>query len=144
FIGGVTKIAAARANHHLNAELGFVPDRGDHSGAGCGAALKQIGAEFDALSAALLGIDGGVERIDTDFNRNGLPKGMGTSSTRVPPPQPYFSVESRCTAFLTARPLSVFNTRALAAKLFPPTFTWTSGSDWMFLSHCEVSYSAIT
>ena len=64
---GIEEVAAARPDHHLHRQLGARDRRLHQAEAGRGAALQQVGAQFDTGCAGLLGGDGALHRIDADF-----------------------------------------------------------------------------
>lgn len=69
FVRGVAKVAGARANHHVQADVDCLAYRGDHSGAWGGSSCGQVRAQLDARCTAALGGDGGLDRVKRDFQR---------------------------------------------------------------------------
>ena len=69
FVRGVAKVAGTRADHHVQGDSYFLSHRGDHSGAWGGATCGQVGAQLHARCTTALGSDGGLDRIERDFQR---------------------------------------------------------------------------
>lgn len=69
FVRATAKVASARADHHVQADVDCLAYRGDHSGAWGGSSCRQVGAQLDARCATALGGDGGLDRVKRDFQR---------------------------------------------------------------------------
>jgi hypothetical protein len=68
----VAKIAAARANDDVYPNVEPLARELNHARAGCAAALQQIGAQFDAIRAALLRRDRRFNGIYAGFEKDSM------------------------------------------------------------------------
>jgi len=71
---GVTKIAAARADDDVQINRQKLAREFDGAEAGRGAAFDKVVAQFDAVCAALLRRNGGLDRVNTRFDDEALGK----------------------------------------------------------------------
>jgi len=75
--GRVAEIAAAGADDHVFRNGQSLAGQGDGADGGRQSALEEVGAEFDATGAALLGGDGRLDGIDAHLEEDTGGRGHG-------------------------------------------------------------------
>src|SRR3954465_12520956 len=65
----IHEVSGARTHQHEHRDLQALDASANKTGGGRGAAMREIGAQLDALRAARLGGQRGVERLDGRFDK---------------------------------------------------------------------------